>query len=86
MRHLDVDQACIQSELDTDDVYSRLSPAFGPVSSKVAEQGFAPIEAEWSSVVVAQKIASNISWWGSGLWLVLGLESGAWPPNWKDEQ
>ena len=53
LRHLDLEQAFIQSELDTD-IYVRLPPGCGSVSGKVVLP-ISPLwpEAGWSSVVSA---------------------------------
>ena len=53
LRHVDVDQAFIQSELDTD-IYFRLPTGCGSVPGKIGSsppQGPSWPEAEWSSVV-----------------------------------
>ena len=51
LRHLDVDQSFIQSELDTE-IFLRLPPGCGPLSGKVVRLYKALwAEAEWSLVV-----------------------------------
>ena len=64
LSHLDVDQAFIQSELDTD-IYLRPPPGCGLVSGKqgsATQQGTLRSEAMWSSMVSALVVNNRGVW------------------------